>query len=47
MCGGTMHLKRTQRVTRVLGNPKAPTTAAAEWICPDCDYFEEADEETM
>jgi len=42
LCGGTMDLKRTQRVTQVPGNPKA----TAEWVCPDCDYFEEVNEGT-
>jgi hypothetical protein len=40
-----MQVKRTQRTTQVPGNPKVTTTQSAEWVCPDCDYFEEADEE--
>ena len=28
------------------GNPDATTCTTREWVCPDCDYFEEADEET-
>jgi transposase len=34
MCGGTMRLR---------GNPRATTQTSQEWVCPDCDYFEEAD----
>ena len=45
LCGGTMRLKQIETVVRVPGNPKATTRRSAEWICPDCDYFEEADEE--
>ena len=44
MCAGSMQLKRTQTVTQVPGNPKATVKNVAEWVCPDCDYFEEADE---
>ncbi len=40
-----MHLKRTESVVQVPGNPKATARRSTEWICPDCDYFEEADEE--
>ena len=46
LCGGTMKVKQTQTVTRIPGNPNATTRTASEWVCPDCDYFEEADEES-
>jgi len=39
-----MRLKQTQTVTRVPGNPKPTTRMHREWICPRCDYFEEAEE---
>ena len=39
-----MRLRRTQRITTIPGNAKAVTTQVAEWVCPDCDYFEEAEE---
>lgn len=45
MCGANMRLKQTEIVVRVPGNPKPTTRQQSEWICPDCDYFEEADEE--
>jgi hypothetical protein len=45
MCGGTMQLKRTQGTVRVPGNPKVSTAITIEWICPECDYFEEAEKE--
>lgn len=44
MCGGSMQLKHTQHTTQVPGNPKPTITESSEWVCPDCDYFEEADE---
>jgi len=45
LCGGTMQLKRTQTVVQVPGNPHPTSRAGAEWICPDCDYFEDAEEQ--
>jgi C4-type Zn-finger protein len=45
LCGGTMMIKETQTVTQVPGNPNATTTTSREWVCRDCDYFEEAEEE--
>lgn len=45
LCSGTMKLRQTQTVTRVPGNPSATTRVTEEWVCPDCDYFEEADGE--
>ena len=46
MCGTTMRLKLTEVVTPVPGNPAPTLRVQREWVCPDCDYFEEADEET-
>lgn len=45
LCGTTMRLKRGETVVRIPGHPKATTQSSAEWVCPECDYFEEADEE--
>jgi hypothetical protein len=45
MCGGTMLLKRTEQPAPVAGNPRPATKISAEWICPECDYFEEAEED--
>jgi rubredoxin len=43
LCSGTMQLRETPTVVRIPGNPNATTRVAREWVCPDCDYFEEAD----
>ena len=43
LCGGTMKLKETQAVTRIPGSSKTSTHKNAEWVCPDCDYFEEVE----
>src|SRR5262245_11217787 len=45
LCGATMRLKRTEDVLHVPGNPQPTRRTTAEWICPDCDYYEEAEEE--
>lgn len=40
-----MRLREQQAVVRIPGNPNATTRATREWVCPDCDYFEEAEED--
>ena len=40
-----MNLKERQIVLRTPGNPKTATRKDWEWLCPDCDYFEEAEKE--
>lgn len=44
LCGGTMQLKRGQQVTQLPGNPRATVHQTAEWVCPDCEYFEDAED---
>ena len=46
LCGGTMRVHERQTVVHVPGNPNATTRLSREWVCSDCDYFEEVDEET-
>jgi YgiT-type zinc finger domain-containing protein len=45
LCGGAMRLREQRSVVTVPGNPSATTRQTREWVCPDCDYFEEAEEE--
>jgi C4-type Zn-finger protein len=45
LCGEAMHLRVTESVTHIPGNPNDTTRMVREWICPECDYFEEAEEE--
>jgi len=40
-----MRLIERQAIVRIPGNPSATTRTTREWVCPDCDYFEEAEEE--
>jgi molybdopterin biosynthesis enzyme MoaB len=40
-----MRLRHSESVIQVPGNPQVTKSALAEWICPECDYFEEVAEE--
>jgi len=40
-----MRARIQQEVVRIPGNPNATARTTTEWLCPDCDYFEEAEEE--
>ena len=44
LCGGTMFLKKRESIVQIPGNPKVTKRPATEWVCPDCDYFEESEE---
>jgi hypothetical protein len=46
-CGETMRLQEIEAVVHVPGNPEPRTKRTREWMCPDCDYFEEAEEEGL
>lgn len=39
-----MRLKRTETTATIPGTSQATKRVESEWICPDCDYFEEAGE---
>ena len=43
MCGEAMRLRARAIVDRVPGTAQTKTTKYEEWVCPECDYFEEAD----
>ena len=45
-CGGTMRLRPFVRTDRIPGRPETISKPIFEWICPDCDYFEEIEQET-
>ena len=44
MCGELMQLREGQITDRVPGTPQTKTVKVVEWVCPECDYFEEAEE---
>jgi YgiT-type zinc finger domain-containing protein len=45
LCGENMRLKEHDTVVQVPGNPTGTVKHVREWVCPECDYFEEAEEE--
>jgi len=40
-----MRYRETTTPIQVPGNPSATAQTTREWVCPDCDYFEEAEED--
>ena len=46
LCGETMRLKTREQTDYIPGRSQVVRTEIKEWICPDCDYFEEWEAET-
>jgi transposase len=44
MCGTGMRLREQQITTRVPGTSETRSAQQREWVCPECDYFEEAED---
>ncbi|MCC7418187.1 MAG: YgiT-type zinc finger protein [Acidobacteria bacterium] len=44
LCGETMRLRESQTVVRVPGHTRATVRTTREWVCPECDYFEETED---
>jgi C4-type Zn-finger protein len=44
LCGELMAVKERQTSTQIPGNPHPTTFTVREWVCRDCEYFEEAGE---
>ena len=44
MCGERMRMHTRAQTDRVPGTREARTKTTREWVCPECDYFEEAEE---
>jgi C4-type Zn-finger protein len=43
MCGETMRLTTHQASDQIPGQGQTTVRVVREWICPECDYFEEAE----
>ena len=41
MCGETMRLDTIERREHLPGTAEPTLRLIREWICPECDYFEE------
>jgi hypothetical protein len=44
MCGEVMRLRESQITDRIPGTTQTRTTVQREWVCPECDYFEEVED---
>ena len=40
----TMRLREREITDRVPGTMQARTSKFREWVCPECDYFEEVED---
>jgi len=47
VCGETMYLKEIETVVQIPGNPQPSARRTREWVCRECDYFEEAEAEGL
>jgi hypothetical protein len=45
VCGGPMRRREHKQVDRIPGTKESNARAVSEWVCPECDYFEEVVEE--
>jgi YgiT-type zinc finger domain-containing protein len=43
LCGEMMRLKLREVTDRVPGTSQTTTRQMREWVCPECDYWEEAE----
>jgi hypothetical protein len=43
LCGELMRLSAREVKESVPGRPEPRIRQVREWICPECDYFEEAE----
>ena len=45
LCGERMRLKERELVEAIPGTGQTTRRQVFEWICPDCDYYEEDEQE--
>jgi len=43
LCGETMRLEERRVYDRLPGTSESRERRNWEWVCPECDYFEEAE----
>ena len=43
MCGESMRVSERETRDRLPGEQAATVRRVREWVCPECDYFEEAE----
>lgn len=44
LCGERMRIKEREISEWIPGHSQQATRTLREWICPECDYYEEAEE---
>jgi transposase len=44
LCGARMRLHTREQTDRVPGSREPKISRVSEWVCPECDYFEDADD---
>ena len=42
MCGESMRKQQREVVVRIPGTQEAKKHTVNDWVCPECDYYEEA-----
>ena len=47
MCGEAMHMRLAERVDKIPGTQQTVKREYREWVCPECDYFEDVAAEEM
>ena len=45
LCGETMRRKELEIVDLIPGTSEGKRRKVSEWVCPECDYFEEIQKE--
>jgi YgiT-type zinc finger domain-containing protein len=43
LCSETMRLQVREQIVSVPGTGQTSTRQVREWVCPECDYWEEAE----
>lgn len=47
MCGESMRVKVREDVQIIPGTQQKIVQRISEWVCPECDYFEEVEPDTI
>jgi YgiT-type zinc finger domain-containing protein len=45
LCGEVMRMRAVERIERIPGASQTVTHQVREWVCPDCSYEEEVEDE--
>ena len=46
LCGESMRLQIRETADAIPGTGQTTTRTIREWVCPECDYWEEAESES-